>query len=325
MRTAIGYILFILVQIVFVPLAIIGVLIVYYKQVYVSKKLGVSSTAVEIINGRWTMDKFGLRKDRAAVRLNEILPNTSTLGLWLALYPLYLLKKITGKNKIYPVFKEAGKETIADLVISRTAYFDQILEKYLADSEQFVVMGAGFDTRCYSDFIQGNVALFELDQGKTQQLKIEYLKQAKIDTDGVHFVEVDFTTEHWNDKLVKAGYDEKKKTIFLWEGVTLYLSEQDVRNTLREIKEHSANGSVVAADFYAEKFVKGEMYPGMKKGLQTLKITNEELGFGIPFDQGGKEALVSFIESEKIYLGDVHYMGSKTKKGTWMVVAELIV
>ena len=48
---------------------------------YVSKKLGVSFTAIEIINGRWTMDKFDLRKDPATVKLFNVLPNTSALGL----------------------------------------------------------------------------------------------------------------------------------------------------------------------------------------------------------------------------------------------------
>jgi len=31
------------------------------------KKLGVSSTAIEVINGRWTMDVFGMGKDTASV------------------------------------------------------------------------------------------------------------------------------------------------------------------------------------------------------------------------------------------------------------------
>ena len=50
-----SYAIFIPLQIVFVPLAIIGLLLTAYKQIIVSKRLGVSQTAIEIINGRWTM------------------------------------------------------------------------------------------------------------------------------------------------------------------------------------------------------------------------------------------------------------------------------
>ncbi len=57
----IALLVFVIVQILFIPLAIVGFILVFYKQMYVSKKLGVSSTAIEVINGRWTMDVFGLR------------------------------------------------------------------------------------------------------------------------------------------------------------------------------------------------------------------------------------------------------------------------
>ena len=92
MRKTIGLIIYVIVQIIFIPFGIIGAVIIYYKQIYVSKMIGVSSTAIEIINGRWTMDKFGLRKDQATVKLFNALPNTSGFGLWLALSPLYVLK-----------------------------------------------------------------------------------------------------------------------------------------------------------------------------------------------------------------------------------------
>lgn len=53
MRKTLGFIIFTIVQILFIPLGIIGALMIYYKQMYVSKRSGVSSTAIEIINGRW--------------------------------------------------------------------------------------------------------------------------------------------------------------------------------------------------------------------------------------------------------------------------------
>lgn len=321
----VAYFIFGIVQILSLPFAIIGGLLVFYKQMYVSKRLGVSSTAIEIINGRWIMDKFGLRKDTATVQLNKVLPNSSTTGLWLALFPLYLLRKLTGKNNWFPVYKEAGMETIADLVTARTRFIDEILETSLAASEQFVVLGAGFDTRCYGDLAKDHLTLFELDQRNTQSLKVNYLKEAKIDASRVHFVEVDFASENWYNSIVAAGFDEQKKTTFLWEGVTLYLAEGDVRNTLNKIKERSLAGSHLIVDFYANTFVNGELFPGMKKSLQVLKMTDEELAFGLPFAVNALEALSSFIQSENMSLGEVHFMGNQTKKGTWMAVAELIV
>ncbi len=325
MRKIIGFIVFVIIQTLFIPLAIIGAIITYYKQMHVSKKLGVSSTAIEIINGRWTMDRFGLRKDPATVKLFNVLPNTSPLGLWLALFPLYLLKQIAGENLLYPTIKKGGNETLANLVTSRTGYFDELLDKSLDNSEQFVVMGAGFDTRCYGLLAKNEIMLFELDKKHTQELKKGFLHQTNIDTSNVHFVEVDFATESWYEKLSNAGYDKNKKATFLWEGVTLYLSEKDIRNTLKEIKKHAAPGSVLVTDFYAKQFVNGDMVHDKKKSLEQLKMTNEELGFGIAFEGNSSKDLESLIKSENLKLGEVYYMGYKTKKGTWMAVVEVIV
>jgi methyltransferase (TIGR00027 family) len=321
----IALLVFIIVQILFIPIAIVGLILVFYKQTYVSKKLGVSSTAIGVINGRWAMDIFGLRKDSASVRLNRVLPNNSLPGLWMCLLPIYLQYKISGKVRIYPSIPKPGEEGLANIVLSRTIYFDNIINESKDKVEQFVAMGAGFDTRCYGDLENSNLKFFELDQEKTQKLKLKYLKKAGIDTSDVICVEVNFSTEHWYEKLEKAGYDPSKKSIFLWEGVTLYLSETDVRNTLKEIKEHAAPGSIVAADFYAKSFVTGEYTPGMKKSLGILKITDEEFGFGIDFSSDYNEALKSFIESENLKVGDSYFMGNRTKKGTYMVVAKILV
>ena len=297
---------------------------IYYKQMYVSKRLGVSSTAIEIINGRWAMDKFDLRRDPATVKLFDVLPNTTALGHWLVLFPLYLLKVIAGENLIYPTFKEAKEATLANLVTTRTIYFDQLLEKSLQTSEQFVVMGAGLDTRCYGRMAKDHIALFELDQAQTQELKKDYLDQANIDTTNVNFVSVDFKSESWFEKLCVAGFDKDKVTTFLWEGVTLYLSEEDVRSTLGEIKNNVAHGSAVVTDFYANEFVNGDLFPGKKKSTDQLKMTNEMMDFGVVFEKASSPELQSLIKSEGMKLGQGHYMGSETKKGTWMAVVEIL-
>ena len=42
---------------------------------------------------------------------------------------------------------------------------------------------------------------------------------------------------------------ERRRMVFLWEGVTLYLGEDEVRMTLRGVREHAASGSVLVASF----------------------------------------------------------------------------
>jgi len=323
MRNIIALLIFIILQILFIPLAIIGAILVAYKQLRVSQKLGVSQTAIEIINGRWTMHIFGLRDDHAAAKLAPALPNTSTFGLWLALFPLYVYSRISGETRWYPVIAEEGEEGIDKLVTNRTGYFDSIIDNAKDHTEQFVVLGAGLDTRAYNDLKHSGLEIYELDQAADQKHKRRYLQKAGIDASHVHFVGVDFVEDDWFASLMSTGYDPNKRTIFLWEGVTLYLGEDSVRKTLRKVKANAAEGSIIVADMYAKSFVSGNYAPGLKATLPVLDMTDEQLGFGLDMADDYHQSLEAFATSEELTLGDTYFMGHKTDKGAWMVVAEL--
>ena len=111
----------------------------------------------------------------------------------------------------------------------RTAAIDRIIQKSSDQVEQFVILGAGFDTRCYGSLKRSGLQFFELDQAATQRLKRVCLQKAGIDAAHVHFVEVDFVGDHWTEELRKAGYDPGKASLFLLEGVTTYLSEETAK------------------------------------------------------------------------------------------------
>lgn len=304
----ISLIIFVIVQILFLPLTIIGYIIFDFKNRLVSKKLGVSATASAAITGKYLVHLSGVHKNEFAGKLYSALPNTSLVGFWLLFFPTYV------RYKIYPAKFEAGKETMTSIA-RRSVYFDRIIEQQKNDIEQFVIMGAGFDTRAYGDLKRNNIRFFELDQLNTQKLKIETLKKITIDSSHVTFVDVDFSNEKWYEKLEKSGYNPTKKTIFLWEGVTPYLSENDVRKTIKEIKEHSASGSVLVTDFYANRIA----------SKKSVKATNEMFYFTLDFSNNAENVLKSFIESENLLLGDFYFMGHKASdKGAFGVVTEII-
>ena len=314
-----GLLIYIPIQIVFIPIALVAMIPVVYKQAGVSAKLGTSSTALEVLQGRLHMHWFGLRDDPPTNELSKVLPNFSALGHWTLLLPLYILYKISGKI-FYPVIAAEGEEEALNLVSNRTIYFDELINSRKGQAEQFVVLGAGFDTRCYGLLKASHLRLFELDQSATQQLKIQQLNNAQVDCSSVTFAEADFTKKDWFQRLEEAGYDPSKKTIFLWEGVTLYLSEVEVRNTLKAVKANSAAGSVVIADLYGFDFLKS-----LKKTSKLLEAMGESLGgFGLDFSADHENALSKFAVSENATSGKTYFMGNKTKKGVWMVVTEIL-
>lgn len=315
-----SYLIYFPLQIAFIPFALFGGILVAYRQMVVSKRLGVSQTAIEVLNGRWTMHIFGIRKDPATAKLAASLPNTSLTGLWLALFPLWLKSRISGKLFLYPRLPDAGREGLGEIMVVRTLHFDRIIERAITNVEQFVVMGAGYDTRAYGEFRRDGVTFYELDQPNVQEHKRKALSDAGIDSDHVRFVPVDFRTQNAFEKLIDAGFDSSKKTLFLWEGVTLYLTESDIRKTIQDVRNHSPAGSILLGDFYAERFIDISKPKAVQK---TLDYTNEGLGFGLPFATNYDQVLQDFIESEGMSLGEAYFMGSSNDKGPFMVVAEM--
>ena len=172
-----SFLVFLVLQIAFLPLVVVGFVMVAYKQMVVSKRLGVSQTMVEVLNGRWTMHVFELRQDVASLRLARCVPNTSTLGLWLVLGPLWVKYKLSGEYFGYPRVPDEGREGLSDFLMTRTLYIDRIIRRAVSDMDQFVVLGAGYDTRAYGEFKRDGTAIFELDQARAQELKVATMPQ----------------------------------------------------------------------------------------------------------------------------------------------------
>ncbi|MEC7695955.1 MAG: class I SAM-dependent methyltransferase [Planctomycetota bacterium] len=318
----ISWILYIPLQIIAFPFCILGMLLVAYRQMRVSKRLGVSQTAIEVFNARWTLNVFGMRNDPGAAKLGSVLPNTSTVGLWLTLFPLWFKAKVAAKPEIYPRRVQPGREIIMDLFTTRTLYFDSILARRLPTVEQFVLLGAGMDTRPYGALNVDHVNVFELDLAATQNLKRESLQQAAINSDHVNFIETDFTANEIFRQLDSAGYDAEKKTLFLWEGVTLYLSETAVRSILAKVRAEAVPGSVLLADIYSDRLV-AQMNSRLIR--KTLRYTHETVQFALKFDKAWEHQLRIFVESTGFTLGETFFMGTQSPHGPFVVVVELAV
>ena len=316
-----SWLIFVPLQIAFIPLAVVGFVMVAYKQILVSKRLGASQTGIEVLNGRWAMHVFGMRDDIPSKRLAEAIPNTSVLGLSFCLIPLWVKYKISGTLTLYPRLPQEGSETLLDMVPARTLYIDQILDRAASDMEQFVLMGSGYDSRAYLYSEKYGMKCFELDRTETQQLKTEALTKAGLDSSHVSLIPVDFERENMFDKLSKAGWDPSRKTFFLLEGVTLYLEEGTVRTILRDIAECAAPGSVLTLDIYAQKIIDAA-FGGSKR---LLEYTNEALSFGLPFETDFERVLADFVESKDVRLGETFFLGRTHKTGPYGVVAEVLV
>jgi methyltransferase (TIGR00027 family) len=213
-------------------------------------------------------------------------------------------KEIRGNDYLAEIFlEEKQKKPLKDLairtwvvknriapgayefMIARTAFFDRIVEQALQDNiEQVVFLGAGYDSRPYRfrKFIQ-DTKIFELDAGPTQQHKKECLQQAKISIpEQVSFVPINFETDNLRDTLMEAGFSRETKALFIWEGVTYYLSTEAVDNMLRFVRLNSPSGSLISFDYasLSDEALNEDGAKELRKHMKS-RYSNEPTKFGI--------------------------------------------
>lgn len=164
----------------------------------------------------------------------------------------------------------------------RTKQFDAALLDALQDgARQVVVLGAGFDSRAYRFRSQlGEVRFMEVDYGPTQAYKKQRLGEiSEVIPANVSFVPMDFTKDSLLEQLRSAGYSEEERTFFLWEGVTYYLPEFAVKDTLHFVRDHAAPGSRIAFDYT------GASNPAVNNPDHQYARWGEPWRFGFPNDR----------------------------------------
>jgi methyltransferase (TIGR00027 family) len=141
---------------------------------------------------------------------------------------------------------------IHEYVLARTRLFDQAFVDALDNGfPQIVLLGAGMDTRAlrFHDRNKGTL-VFDLDIDATQRYKRELLARKKVALPAeLAFTPIDFNKQSLANVLTEAGYREGQKTLFLWEGVTMYLEAEAVDGTLAFIRSSAAEGSIVVFDY----------------------------------------------------------------------------
>jgi methyltransferase (TIGR00027 family) len=116
---------------------------------------------------------------------------------------------------------------------------------------QLVVLGAGLDARAWRLDALRDVTVFEVDRRATQAYKRARVSALAPRAREVRFVETDFEHGTLAGQLAAAGHDASAPTVFVWEGVTMYLSSAAIDATLVSVAERAAPGSTLLATYFA--------------------------------------------------------------------------
>lgn len=169
------------------------------------------------------------------------------------LSPAWLLTHRAATRVTRRMRDKGRARTIAemDVVPLRVAAIDAELESAVgAGCRQLVILGAGLDTRAFRMKSLAGVRVYEVDHPATQAYKRRKAAVLPIRAKSLDFAPVDFEADSLRARLGAAGHRADEPTVWLWEGVVMYLSDAGLRKTLDDITVCSAPGSKLLVHYH---------------------------------------------------------------------------
>jgi methyltransferase (TIGR00027 family) len=131
--------------------------------------------------------------------------------------------------------------------VARTRFFDdQVLVSIARGVRQVVICGAGYDDRALR-FRTTGVRFFELDHPATQAHKAGQLRVMGAQTAELTLAAADFRTAEVATVLSTCGHDPNKPSLFICEGLLVYLDQRTCTRLLAGLRSRAAEGSRLAA------------------------------------------------------------------------------
>ncbi|MDR3645384.1 MAG: SAM-dependent methyltransferase [Clostridia bacterium] len=172
-----------------------------------------------------------------------------------------------------------------EYVVARTKYIDGEFRQALNDGfEQILIFGAGYDSRAIRfQSSAKDIRLFELDTSETQSSKIAWFGHNGIRFPAnLTFIPIDFDTQSLADRLDACGFERGRRTLFLLEGLTMYLEPGSIDRAFRTIAEYAGTGSRLVFDYiYAPVLSHPNLYYGGEEAARAVEKVGEKWIFGI--------------------------------------------
>jgi len=158
-----------------------------------------------------------------------------------------------GASVVDDLIVQANRAFGAPLLAVRTRFFDELLlhAVRVGRVRQVVLLAVGLDARAYRLPWPLGTQLYELDQPALLGAKAATL--ARLGAEPAcqrHTLGVDLAEAEWAESLCAAGYDPKAPSVWLTEGLLMYLDRPAVERLLGSAARLAAPGSWLGADLF---------------------------------------------------------------------------
>lgn len=189
----------------------------------------------------------------------------------------------------------------AGLVVRSRVAEDELARRVASGVRQYVVLGAGLDTFAYRN-PHVDLRVFEVDHPGTQAWKRQMLADAGIAVPPtLTFTPVDFEQRSLAQGLAATGFDDTQPACFSWLGVTMYLTDTAIMDTLRFVAG-LATGSSISFDFRLSPELQNPVERAVGK-LVAQRVAAEGEPFLSDFDPADLRAHVLALGFDQV---DIH-------------------
>jgi methyltransferase (TIGR00027 family) len=172
---------------------------------------------------------------------------------------------------------------IDDALVDIVSRHQQVASVDADMGTQVVILGAGFDTRAYRLSALATTRVFELDHPATQRAKRQVIDRLEISSEHVTHAPINFEHDDLHEVLTTAGIDPNSPIVFLWEGVTNYLSAHAVDGTLSTMRHFSHSGHATLIVTYVDIRALNDPspFPEARRWTKAVRDAGEPWTFGL--------------------------------------------
>jgi methyltransferase (TIGR00027 family) len=188
--------------------------------------------------------------------------------------------------------------------LCRKRYIDDKLRATIDEIEAVVILGAGLDTRAYRIAELAKLPVFEVDLPENSAYKRARLHNLYGEVPHtVQLVPIDFERQDLETAMAGHGYHSQRRTFFVWEGVTQYLTEAAVRQTF-DFLARAAYGSRLVFTYVRQDFLDGVNLYGAASLYRRFRVKQQLWHFGLLPEQ-----VASFLDAYG--WRELEHMGSR--------------
>lgn len=203
-------------------------------------------------------------------------------ALWRALHveldaPPHVLNDVVGLQLVAPDAQWRNRPDMSAFtrpfrasILARARFVeDLVVDQVARGVQQYVILGAGLDTfaQRYPQAPGSDLQVFEIDQPPTQDWKRQRLLELGLGVPTfLHFVPVDFEAgDTWWQRLGASGFDTRSPAVVASTGVSMYLTREAIRATLRQAAALAPGTTFVMSFMLPIELNDPEIRPGVER------------------------------------------------------------